>query len=323
MKRTFHTFDLPTIDYARFIRWANHNYSDVAFLSSSNLKKDPYSQIDAILAAGVHKNISPTNQSFEKLKEFVDLHQDWIFGFLSYDLKNQIEELTSNNMDGLQMPLMHFFVPRLLFIFRENSVEIGIIEEISPDPADLLREILNFEPTLVRSEIANVKHRVSKKEYLNQVNRIKNHIQKGDIYEVNYCIEFYAEDVNIDPIETFMHLNQNNPAPFACFYRLDDKYLISSSPERFLAKRESSLISQPIKGTIKRGMTVEEDQQLIQQLLNDPKERSENVMIVDLVRNDLAHTAENGSVTVKELFGIYSYTYVHQMISTITSNLRQ
>lgn len=325
MKRTFQTFDLPSDQYSQFIKWANHNYNQVAFLSSSNLKRDPYSQIDAILAAGVYKEICPEVSSFEKLKGFTDLHQDWIFGFLSYDLKNQIEVLESENIDGVKMPLMHFFIPEILFIFRKNSVEIGIIssERHSPNPLDVLMDILNFSTPQVLPTKINVIHRVSQEEYISQVNKIKDHIQKGDIYEMNYCIEFYVEDSQIDPTETFLLLNSYNPAPFACFYRIHDKYLISSSPERFLAKRGCTLISQPIKGTIRRGTTADEDQQLIQQLLNDPKERSENVMIVDLVRNDLAHSAENGTVKVKELFGIYSYTYVHQMISTVTSVLRQ
>jgi para-aminobenzoate synthetase component I len=137
---------------------------------------------------------------------------------------------------------------------------------------------------------------------------------------MNYCIEFYGE-AKIDPADTFLLLNRNNPAPFSCFYRYNNKYLLSSSPERFLAKRGQTLVSQPIKGTIKRGCTPEEDQALKDQLFHDPKERSENVMIVDLVRNDLSRTARDGSVKVKELFGIYTYTYVHQMISTIESTL--
>jgi para-aminobenzoate synthetase component I len=323
--RTFQTFKMPTDGYDPFIHWAKHNFKQVAFLSSSNLNKDPWSKIDAILATGVYQQISPEQNSFEKLKEFTDLNKDWIFGFLSYDLKNQIEKLDSKNQDGIKMPLMHFFVPEILFIFRNKSVEIGMISSYKshPNPEELLKEIIDFSIPAIKPGNIDIKHRVSRSDYINLVNRIKNHIQHGDIYEMNYCIEFFAENAYIDPAEIFLQLNQNNPAPFSCFYRIDDKYLISSSPERYLAKRGKTLISQPIKGTIKRGNTPEEDQQLVNQLLNDPKERSENVMIVDLVRNDLARTAQTGTVRVKELFGIYSYTFVHQMISTVTSILRE
>lgn len=162
---------------------------------------------------------------------------------------------------------------------------------------------------------------VTREEYVETVNRIKQHIARGDIYEMNYCMEFYAEDVTIDPVTTCLRLNAVSPMPFSCFYRADDHYLLCASPERFLKKSGTKIISQPIKGTARRGKTAAEDLLVKEQLLASPKERSENVMIVDLVRNDLSRTALPGSVDVEELFGIYSFQTLHQMISTVVSEV--
>ncbi len=325
--KVYSRHELPgsPVPFEKFLGWANASYQYIAFLNSANHIKDPYSGFDAILAVGATSQICPDEgkPAFDQLKNFCDTHQDWKFGFFSYDLKNQLEELTSTNPDGINMPLIHFFVPELVFIFKGNSVEIGLPQNSDLyNPGQILNEILSFEIKADHQTAISVKHRVDRAEYIKQVNRIREHIQKGDIYETNYCIEFFDDQATINPLNCFFALSSNNPAPFSCYYRYGDKYLISSSPERFLAKRGNTIVSQPIKGTIRRGNNNEEDNRLKEQLRNDPKERSENVMIVDLVRNDLSHTAEKGSVIVEELFGIYSYTHVHQMISTITSRLK-
>lgn len=329
MERVFTSFSLSALskDYASFLHWAVAHHQHVTFLNSSNHTHDPWSEFDAVLATGIQQQICPgkNQDAFDGLKKFSDLHQDWIFGFLSYDLKNQLEDLTSSNTDGIKMPLLHFYVPEKIFLFKGDTVQVGLpaSEDKSVSAKKLLEEIMHFIPPDKKNE-NNIKimHRVSRDEYIKNVNRIKNHIQKGDIYEANYCIEFYGENAQTDPVKSFLTLNKNNPSPYACFYRLGDKYLLSSSPERFLAKRGNMLVSQPIKGTIKRGSNQEEDEKLKHQLSHDPKERSENIMIVDLVRNDLSRTAQKGSVKVAELCGIYTYPHVHQMISTVTSTLR-
>ena len=158
----------------------------------------------------------------------------------------------------------------------------------------------------------------TKSDYIKNVVRIKNHIQQGDIYEMNYCIQLSAENIQLNPIDIYKNLNLLTEAPFSCLMKQDDKYLICASPERFLKRDGKKIISQPIKGTIKRGRTTIEDEELKNKLKNDPKERSENVMIVDLVRNDLSKIAEKASVKVEELFEIYTFPNIHQMISTIS-----
>lgn len=163
--------------------------------------------------------------------------------------------------------------------------------------------------------------RIHKDEYFNKINEMLVHIHRGDIYEANFCQEFYAENTVINPIETYNKLNAISKPPFATFFKLNDKYLLSASPERYIKKAGNTIISQPIKGTAKRSENIEEDEALKEALRNDQKERSENIMIVDLVRNDLSKTALKGSVVVKELCEIYTFDQVHQMISTVESKV--
>jgi len=310
----------------KLLKWAT-GYSDhVVFLNSNQLGSDPYGRYDAILAVGRNDYYVSDNGSdhFHGLKDFTVRHDDWIFGFLSYDLKNQLEDLCSENEDKIGMPLMNFFVPEFLIMWDKGVCKLGVID--TERNIDLnSKTILNYISSSVveknQTAKANVKQRVGRTEYINTVRQLKNYIRRGDIYEVNYCIEFFAENAEIDPVSTYCRLNAMSPAPFSTFCRFENKYLLSSSPERFLAKRGSTIISQPIKGTIGRGADAIEDQRLKLQLLNSPKERSENVMIVDLVRNDLARSAVTGTVKVEELFGIYTYERVHQMISTISAQL--
>jgi para-aminobenzoate synthetase component 1 len=134
-------------------------------------------------------------------------------------------------------------------------------------------------------------------------------------------MEFFAENAAINPIEKFLKLNEISLPPFAVFFKNNSHFLLSASPERYLKKEGELIISQPIKGTAKRFSNPAEDEKSRTQLALDPKERSENIMITDLVRNDLSHTAQKGSVTVTELCKIYSFLQVHQMISTVTSKL--
>ncbi len=207
------------------------------------------------------------------------------------------------------MPCLHFFQPKFIFIIIKDEVRIGYPEEFS-DEADALFEQINAT--------WNVETLHATSLHSTPLHALSNRI----IYEVNFCQEFYAEDAKIDPLQTYLDLNKISQSPFSCFYRLDDKYLMCASPERFMKKTGRKLVSQPIKGTIKRGATREEDDRLKNCLLNSPKEKSENVMIVDLVRNDLSRTAKKGSVKAEELYGIYTFRQVHQMISTISSELR-
>jgi para-aminobenzoate synthetase component 1 len=261
-----------------------------------------------------------------ELQQFINQKSSWLFGYLSYDLKNEIENLSSLNADGLTTPLLHFFEPKFVLEINENEIVIQY-DDVCVTKADL--EELKSEIFLsiaTKEEAAapfEIKSRIEKSSYLNSVKDLKNHIQLGDIYEVNFCQEFFAEKAKIDPVLIYEKLNRISAAPFASFCKFNKHYLISASPERYIKKAGNHLISQPIKGTAKRSNDTAEDEQIKSELRNNPKEQNENVMIVDLVRNDLSKLATRGSVKVDELFGVYSFKQVHQLISTVSCNLKE
>lgn len=164
--------------------------------------------------------------------------------------------------------------------------------------------------------------RTSKEEYIKHVKALKQHIQLGDIYEINFCVEFEALNVDIDPLSVFIKLNNLALAPYAALAKLEDTYIISASPELFLKRVKDTLITKPIKGTAKRSSNEYEDENLKQQLHLSLKERTENVMIVDVSRNDLSILAQRATVVVPKLYHIESYRTVHQMVSTVLCKLK-
>ena len=328
MERTFHRFQVKNADqqFMKMMQWGQKHFSTCCFLNTNQYAHDRYTRFNQALALGVADETSGIGtDDFSELRKFSDKHTDWLFGFFSYDLKNQQENLESRNFDGIELPLIHFFRPIVLVFPGNDFLLIGCLPGYGQfsDPAFVFGQINNFvEAPLQAFSPVEMKQRVPRERYLHQVGNIRQNIQLGYIYEMNYCVEFFSANAIIDPLTVYGRLNQLSPTPFSCYYRLNDKYLMCASPERFLRKQGKKLISQPIKGTAKRGSSPTEDELLKKQLSEDPKERSENVMIVDLVRNDLSRTAKKGSVKVEELFGVYSFRQVHQMISTVVSKLR-
>lgn len=320
------TTTFPVADIALFkrkaVRWAAQ-FQTVCLLDSCDYPLDRYSSLEWVLAVDAWDFCADRTGSFDALKKFTDTATDKVFGFFSYELKDQVEHLASDNHDGMHWPLIYFFRPRYIIECRAGKVTIN---RNYPEAFDLYERIMSVSIsdslTVDRRQLI-LTARTPKDHYLTNVSRIKDQIVAGDFYEMNYCCEFYAEQTAIDPLSVFEKLNTAARAPFSSFFKLGDKYMLCASPERFLKKTGDQIISQPIKGTIRKGATPEEDQQLKDTLLNSEKERAENVMIVDLVRNDLAHSAMPGSVQVEELFGIYEFATVHQMISTVTATVAE
>jgi len=307
---------------SQLLTWSQQ-FDDVVWLDSNNYSQE-YSSYDAVLAVDAFTSLQTDYiQAFEKLKEYQTTTKDWVFGYLTYDLKNDIETLQSDNFDGLHFPDLYFFQPKKIFLIKGNTVEIQYLKGVENDLKADLKAIkqINKSTNQQPSNDIKIKLRIHKDDYFKKVNAMLTHIQRGDIYEANFCQEFYAEHTKINALETYKKLNTISNPPFAIFLKSWDKYLLSASPERYLKKLGSTIISQPIKGTAKRSKNKEEDNMLKEALANDQKERSENVMIVDLVRNDLSKTAIKGSVEVKELCKVYSFEQVHQMISTVTSKV--
>jgi len=304
----------------QLLHWANQ-YREVVFLDSNNYHQK-YSSYDAVLAVDAFTSIKTDYENaFQDLYQYQSQTKDWLFGYLSYDLKNDTEDLQSNNFDGLNFPDLFFFQPKKLFLIKENQLEIQYLRMCDDEIEADFEEILSISPIIHHPSSINIQQRISKENYLSKVSKMLEHIHRGDIYEANFCMEFYAKKAQIEPLEIYQKLNAISEPPFAVYFKNNFQYLISASPERYLRKEGLKVISQPIKGTARRSFDLEQDEQLKSDLVQNEKERSENIMIVDLVRNDLSHTATKGSVQVEELCQIYTFKQVHQMISTIVSEV--
>ncbi len=258
--------------------------------------------------------------SLEDLDKYYLENKDWLLGHFSYDLKNKLHRLKSDNINRIPFSDICFFIPEVVVY---KSAEGVFAESLTPLSNNSL-VFDNKDEGVYSKKTSSISFnpQISKAEYLETVKKLQNHIQIGDIYEVNFCQDFYSENTDIKPFNVFQSLIEKSPTPFSSFYKENDCYLMSASPERFLVKRANKLISQPIKGTSKLDSKGDITSQ-IRDLKENIKERSENVMIVDLVRNDLSETAIQSSVKVEELFGIYPFQHVLQMISTVSSELKK
>ncbi len=327
--KTTYTLEDPLKFKQQLLQWSKQ-FEEIAWLDSNNYHQD-HGEFDALLAVGAFTAIKTDyHQAFAKLEEYQQTTKDWIFGYLSYDLKNDVERLSSKNHDSLDFPDLYFFQPQKLFLLKGDELEVQYLRMLDDEIEDDFTEILNLLtnwPTTSTGESKTdnsqpkIQSRISKQEYLQKVGKMLAYIQRGDIYEANFCQEFFAENRAIEPFKVFQDLNELSGPPFATFLKLEEHYLLSASPERYLKKSGSKLISQPIKGTARRSQNPEEDLAIAEELSNDPKEQSENVMIVDLVRNDLSKIAKKASVNVDELCKVYSFKQVHQMISTVSAEL--
>lgn len=310
---SFDLLDSKDKFHQKALYWSGQ-FDEISFFNS-NGSPDPWGRFESILAVKAMHLFCADERILDQLQEFLLKHRSsFIPGFLSYDLKNEIEELHSRATDRLGLPTAYFFVPSITVRWAGDIVEIQ-----AEDPAAVYQAICH---TSIPSEAPPVHvpivSRWTKEQYLTAFHKVQEYIQRGDIYEVNLCQEFFAENVAISPIDVYLRLNTVSPTPFSTFFKVGKHVAISASPERFLAKRQGQLVSQPIKGTAKRGKSIEEDQQIIANMLQSTKEIAENVMIVDLVRNDLTRSAIPATVEATRLFEIQSFRQVHQMISTIT-----
>lgn len=313
-------------DIANFKRklllWSQQ-FEEIVWLDTNNFPQE-YSDYDAVLAVDAFTSIrTDCHQAFDDLKAYQSRTNDWLFGYLTYDLKNDVEDLVSDNHDGLEFPDMFFFQPKKLFLIKDNQVALRYLKVIDHEMEKDLNDIERIVKSTIRhkDDSVKIKLRIHKDDYFKKLDAMLAHIHRGDIYEANFCQEFYSEDTKISPLETYNHLNEISKPPFATFLKLDDKFLLSASPERYLKKEGNTIVSQPIKGTAARLSNGMADRAMAKSLSEDEKERSENIMIVDLVRNDLSKTATKGSVKVKELCKVYSFEQVHQMISTVVSEV--
>ena len=302
------------------------------FLSAG--RSDDHGQISLMAGFGIA-------EQFSDLSDVPSCPESPVMGYLGYDYKNQIEpSLVSELTQLVEFDALKFVSPERWVAIEKNGI-------ISGDESLLLhRSNQNsgldvsggdhdgndrHESSLSKLAAKNSpqwQSQTPKETYLENVERIKQHIVDGDFYEMNYCIAFTAIE-EIDPYDAFMLLSRKAPAPFSVFLKDGDRYLLCASPERFFGKRGDLIFSQPIKGTrprvfdsISSELDEVRDCAVARELEISEKDRAENIMIVDLVRNDLSKVCEVGSVQVPECCAVYSFSHVHQLISTVEGRLK-
>ena len=302
------------------LNWANR-FNIFCFLD--NMQYD-FSEpaFECLLAAGCKNSVeSAAGKAFQSLQDLRAAQKDeWLFGHFAFDLKNETARSSSQNFDGIGFPDLFFFVPEIVLQLHRTAVMITC----DGDASDIFTSILSCPKDILASTEmqVHVQNRISKADYISIIEKLRQHILRGDCYEINFCQEFFAEDARIDPLVVYDRLSRISPNPFSGLYKLNDKYCCCASPERYLKKTGNRVFSQPIKGTSKRDHEHPlRDEENRQYLAQSSKEKSENVMVVDLVRNDLSRICIPGSVKVDELFGLYSFPQVHQMISTVSGEL--
>ena len=319
-KSSFPITDLPNFKL-KLLQWAQQ--FEVAICLDSHDSDSPHRRLDYLVAVDAIRSLhlKEVAKQFEALKQFQEEAQDKIFGYLSYDVKNQIENLYSANRDELNFPSMYFFEPRYVFEIKGGQCAVN------RSTLEALHLLDLIEQQAIESDDCNQdldwETHISKEEYLKSVKEIQQHIINGDVYELNFCRELSCYPKEFNALHVFNRINAKAKAPFSAFLQFGHRFVLSFSPERFIQHENGKLLSQPIKGTVGKGQNAAENQELKQVLLNDEKERAENVMIVDLVRNDFARSAIPGTVKVDELFGIYEFENIIQMISTVSATCRK
>lgn len=323
--RTSHILTIENTERYKkqLLGWAQQ-FREVVFLDSNNYHQQ-YTSYDAVLAVDAFTSVKTDyHNAFEELKVYQQTTKDWLFGYLSYDLKNDTEDIKSNNFDGLDFPDLFFFQPKKLFLLKSDQLEVLYLNLCDDEVEEDLEAITNYQqPATNNRQPVLIQQRISKENYIDKAGQMLAHIHRGDIYEANFCMEFYADDAVIDPLQAYFDLNSISEPPFAVFFKNYRQYLLSASPERYIRKEGDKIISQPIKGTARRSTDAIEDAAIQDELSNNEKERSENIMIVDLVRNDLSRTAAKGSVEVEELCGAHAFKQVHHLISTVVSRIAE
>lgn len=310
MKHNSYVYPIPAPSWIeKLCRWADEHFDFFAFTNGNN-HHYPEGPFSTHFYAGNKQLAEPEiwneSSNFKKV------------GIIGYDFKNRLEKLKSQNPTFLELPEICFFTPTFCLEFLEEKVvsDVELTEEF-------WKEIKGTNLPSKSTTSCSVVPQITKAEYLQTVKTIQNHIIEGNTYESNFCQAYAGSFESWDPIAAYLKLNKLSPMPFSALFKAKTQWLISASPERYLKKTGNKIIAQPIKGTIKRGESNAEDALNKETLAKSEKEQAENLMITDLMRNDLSQVSKTGSVKVTELFGIYPFPKVFQMISTIASELKE
>jgi len=346
----------PLLIFARFAEEDNSVFLDSAGVNAcgefSFIGIDPFDEIsirdceDTLQPRHCEVAQRPWQSIVQLLAPFqLELHPEYpsfqggAIGFLSYELSQHLEKLPEPKPDIVDYPQMHFGLYDLVIGFDHRKKQATIFSSGFPEEGanrisranarinwllDKLSE--PFSKPAVSNHVLPkeyIMQNFSKEEYEGAVSQVIEHILAGDIFEANISQRFQTYlPAEFKPFDIYQRLRQINPAAFSAFLRFDDLVLMSASPERFLKLNGKFVETRPIKGTRKRGKNAYEDKQLIEELKNNPKDNSENIMIVDLLRNDLSKVCEDHSVQVKTLCGLETTAHVHHLVSVIHGTLR-
>jgi para-aminobenzoate synthetase component 1 len=313
---SFHFSDLHSIKQ-KVLNWSA-GFGTCCFLDNQEYHSETNSY-ECLAAVGEIARIkSDAGHAFEELRKFSEKQKDWIFGHFSFGLKSETEDSPSLLPDFIGFPDLFFFIPKVVIIVHQNEIRIGTFGNKHLEIYEQILTSITGE-TKIATRPPLIQQRISREEYIGTIQNLQKHINRGDCYEINFCQEFYSVSTIVNPLALFRSLQRISPSPFSSFYSADNRFLLCASPERYLKRKASIILSQPMKGTTARDpLNEEQDARARDELFSSEKDRAENVMVVDLVRNDLSKICEPDSVRVTELFGIYSFAQVHQMVSTIT-----
>ena len=299
--------------------WANQ--SDICCFLDNHHYSSEHHSAEVLVGVGLRKIFHPQEDFFTSLSSFVHHANDYIFGHFNYEIKDKTAAGLTSSLPGFtSFPDHYLFIPEVVLQLENNVLKIGVLNK---DAQIIYLQIISF--VIVENEIEpiSITPRQTKAQYIDAVTKLQKHIQLGDCYVINYCQEFFGY-AKADTISLYTRLAKLSPNPFAAYYKVKNQHLLCASPERFIKRQGDVLISQPIKGTASRITTDNAmDDEAKEALHQSIKDRSENVMVVDLVRNDLSKICTRGSVEVDELFGVFSYPNVHQMISTVKGQVEK
>lgn len=272
----------------------------------------------AVLAVGARREVDRPRFDREGCAD------DWYVGYLSYGLKDRLEHLGSPAPGSDGWPVIRWWVPRWVLEWHQGAVRLHTAPEDREEALAWVASMDREEGSRERVPwAAQWSRHTDRAAYLQHAARLKAHIQRGDIYEVNYCTTRETHTAGLDPFRSFGSLLRATDAAFAGFLRDGDRHALCASPERYLAFDRQRVVGQPMKGTRARSADPAEDRRLALELAGDPKERSENIMALDVMRHDLSRVAASRSVQVEELCAVRSHRHVHQMVSTVSAVLRE
>lgn len=310
MKSTAFVYPLPDpLWIEKLCRWADAHFDFFAFTNGNGHK---YPEEPFATRFFIGNNQLTESELWSESADFKKV------GVIGYDFKNRLEKLKSDNLAFLDLPEICFFKPSICLEFDGKNLLSNI--ELKDG---FWEEIERTKLPLSSDTACIVTPQLTIADYLAKVLAIQNHIIEGNTYESNFCQAYAGAFYNWDPIAAYFKLNKLSPMPFSALFKAKSQWIVSASPERYLKRTGGKIIAQPIKGTIKRGQSEPEDTANKEVLASSEKEQAENLMITDLMRNDLSKVSKTGTVEVKELFGIYPLPRVFQMISTVTSLLKE